>query len=436
MIMNMVADLVLPLSEVILLLGIALTIGYGSSMVLHKLGIPNVLVYIVVGFLLGNFLVSDILNTESYQYWFRFIENIALGLIGFKIGTEMEIHLLKEHSRLITILTLSQVIITFILVTGAALLFTGHLIISLIFGGLATATAPAATMEIIRKFRAEGPLTKRLQWVLAFDDVLAVLIVEAILAYATIALIGESITLVSYGIAMAQEIILAIVIGLVVGFALDIFIERLDNKLEMMEISLGALILVMGLALYLHTSVILAAMAVGALTVNREGDNYKEAGILLEIIMSPILIIFFVLVGAELQFSAFNPFPWFAITYFVVRAIGKIYGTNFGAYIAKAEPNVKNNLGLGMLPQGGVALGLMHIAAELFIEADFPEYAAFLLTTIVISTVFSEGIGSFTAMFALDRAGELNKKLDIAEAQSVQGAEEMTGKDSKTVTSD
>jgi len=418
----MVVALTIPVSELIFFLGISLVLGYGSSMLLKHYGIPNVLIYIIVGFLVGNLLVPEVQSTESFKYWFKFVETLALGLIGYQIGTEMKLKLLKKNSRVITFLTLFQVIITFLVVFIAAYYFIGDILLALIFGGLATATAPAATMEIIRKFKAKGPLTSHLQWVLAFDDMLAVLIVEGILAYATISLLGSGVTIIGFVGEIAREILLAVFLGAVVGYLVDVIIEKIDDRMEMMEITLGALIFLMGAALFLHTSVILAAMTVGALTVNREGDNYKRASELLEILMSPILIVFFVLVGSELRFNSFTPLPWFALIYFIVRAAGKIYGTRIGAELSKANTTVKQNLGMGMVPQGGVALGLMAVAADLMIEAGLPDFAQLLISTIVISTVFSEGIGSFLSMYGLKRAGELNKFTGLDHGDGINGS--------------
>ncbi|MHA2502747.1 MAG: cation:proton antiporter [Candidatus Kariarchaeaceae archaeon] len=412
----MVVEFLLPVSEIVFLLGAALFFGYSFSLFFERFGIPNVLVYIIVGFLAGIVLREvepGFLESESYEYWFKFVENIALGLIGFKIGTEMEFKMLREHSRVIVIVTLMQVIVTFLLVFAGTYVFTQNLLLSLIFGGLATATAPAATIEIIRRFKAKGPLTQRIQWVLAFDDVLAVLVVEAIISYAAISLIGDTVTVGGYLVSVSREIFLAIILGIVVGYVLDVMIEKMKRKLEMMEVTLGALIFTIGLAMTLHTSVILACMTVGALTVNREGNNYEQASDYLEIIMSPVLIIFFSLVGAKLYLDDFNPFPWIAVIYTVTRVIGKIYGTNYGAKLADASPVVQKNLGMSMLPQGGVALGLMAVASDLMIEAGLTDIANLLITTIVISTVFSEAFGSYFSLRALKSAGEVGMADDM-----------------------
>ena len=194
--------------------------------------------------------------------WFLLVETLALGLIGFKIGTELKFSLLKEHPRFIIIVLIAEAGAAFILVFFVVLLFEGSLIIAIVLAGLATATAPAVTIEILRKKKAAGPLTTRIQWILAFDDVIAITVVEAVLVYLEVSL-GGSATIFNVIEGFLREVGIAVVLGIVVGIGLDVILERMDDELEMMELSLAILIFVMGAAHYMDTSVITAYMVVG-----------------------------------------------------------------------------------------------------------------------------------------------------------------------------
>lgn len=401
--------------ELLFYLGLSLFFGYLSSIVLERVGIPNVVVYLMTGFIVGNFFIPDLYETASLEYWYSFVEALALGLIGFKVGTEMHLGKMKEESFLLFMIILGQIFFSFMLVFIGAYLWTGQIIVSLIFGGLATASAPAATIEIIRKFKASGPLTQRISWSLALIDVAAVIIVETILIFSSISLLGDNFSILPIFESIGTEIGYALVLGTVAGFVLDPILERLDDNLQMMEITLATLILTVGIADWIHASVIISTITVGAVTVNREGDNYEQAVDILEIAMSPILILFFVLVGSEIRLELFSPdvFPWFALVYLVLRAIGKVGGSFIGARLGNGSPEVQKYLGLGMLPQGGLVLGLITVAEHILTEAGRSDIGDLVVVSIIIATFFSEALGSFGAVYGLGKANEL--KPDLAQ---------------------
>jgi len=407
----MAGPFVLTLDELLFFLGISLTVGYGLSFLLEKYGVPNVVIYLTTGFVFAHiFLSQEIIQHEQYEFWFRFIETIALGLIGFKIGIELEADLLKQHSKTISIFILFEVFGAFILVFLTMYLLSHSFLLSIILAGLSTATAPAATIEVIRRLKSKGEVTQKLKWILAFDDVVAVVIVEAILSFVIVSTLGHAFTISTFLIEIGREIGLALLIGIVIGFLLDLAIERLGKTFQIMELTLAGLILVMGIAHTLDTSIILACMAVGAVTANREGNNFEQAESYLDIILSPILIVFFLLVGAQIHITnLYDPFPTMAMLYLLARSFGKIGGIYLSGPFANTNDTVRNNLGLGLLPQGGVALGLMAVANDILIRAGMEDLGNKIILTIVISTVFSEGIGAYTTSFGLKRAGEVGK---------------------------
>ena len=242
----------------------------------------------------------------------------------------------------------------------------------------------------------------------AFDDVIAIMIVEGILVYLEVSL-GGTATVLNVITGFIHEVGYAVLLGSVAGFLMDELVERMDDELEMMEFSLATLIFVMGVAHYIDTSVISACMMVGIVATNRLGDNYVKMSDLLEVVMSPIVMLFFVLVGTRVVFDDFSPFPVLALVYLLARSIGKIGGSFGGTKLVGADPVLQKNLGLGLLAQGGVALGLVAIANDILIAGGEPDLGNKIITAIVISTIFSEALGSITTTIAIDRSGEGGK---------------------------
>lgn len=396
------------LDQPILLLGIFLLLGYLASLFLKRYGIPHIVVYLITGFIIANTILNDVELEHELDGWFLLVETIALGLIGFKIGTEIKFSLIKEHPKFIIVVLIAEAGGAFVIVFFAVLAFDGSFIVALVLAGLATATAPAATIEILRKKKAAGPLTTRIQWVLAFDDVLAIMIVEAILVYLEVSL-GGTVTIFSFVKGFIHEVGYAVVLGLVAGYVMDEIVERMDDELEMMEISLATLVFVMGMAHYLETSVISACMVVGVVATNRLGENYVKMSDLLEIVMSPIVMLFFVLVGTRVLIEDFTPFPILALVYLVARSVGKLGGAYGGTKYVGSDPVLRDNLGLGLLAQGGVALGLVALANDILIAGGEPDLGYKIITAIVISTIFSEALGSVTTTIAINRSGEAGK---------------------------
>lgn len=400
------------IEQPLLIIGGILGIGYFFARVFKIFRFPNVITYIIVGFFLSNFVVKDMIDPETLKFWFTISEELALGLIGFEIGTELKLSKLKENPKMLSIILFAEVIGAFVLIFVLIFTFSQNFLLAFVLGGIGTATAPAATIEIIRRARATGEVTTMLQWVLAFDDVIAVVFVEGILAY-LLTLVHGGFSIGGYFVELMHELGYALLLGLAIGFVLDYFIENyISDELEMMEFTLGFIVAGIGIAVYLHTSVITTTMVMGAIATNMGGDNYATVKDLLEFTMSPVIAIFFVLVGAQVFLSDFFPFPWLAFLYLIGRTVGKISGSFFGAHQAGTSDTMKQNLGLGLLAQGGVALGLVSEAQRILSEStdsELIDLGHLLVSTVIISTIFSEALGSVGTLFGLKRADEVGK---------------------------
>lgn len=399
----MIADL--AVDELFFIIGIYLSFGYLFSIFLHRFRIPNIVTYLLTGFILSNFVLHQEISTLELETPYMMIETLALGLIGFLIGTELKIKKLYTERVFVTVVLIAESGFTLLFVFSLTYFFSQNFLLALILGGLSTATAPAATVEIIKRLKAKGKMTERLQWILAFDDLSAIFIVYTIIVFVSVS-IGGHFTLNHFIEGIWHELGIAILIGVSVGIIFDFIIERITDELQMMELTLGVLILVMATAHIIGTSVITTTMVIGAITTNLKGDNYEKAGDLLEVMMSPIIMVFFMFVGSNLKTTAFVPFPWLVLVYLIARTIGKFLGAYTGAVILKTDPRIRNNLGLGLLAQGGVALGLVSIAKDVLVSAGEEELGTTLVTIIVISTVFSEILGGIGTTMGIKRAGE------------------------------
>ena len=415
----------------ILLLGILLAFGYLGSLVLKKFRIPHIVTFLLTGFLLANTILKDQNAAVVLEDWFIIAENLALGLIGFKIGTELKFSMLRKNPKFITVVLFAEVTITFAVITTVVFLIWQDFLLAIIMGGLGTATAPMATVEILRKLKAKGPLTQRVQWILAFDDFIAVAIVEAILVYVSVSL-GGSLDFAGFVEGLFQELILAIIVGFVIGNILDLIIERLKDDIETMEVTLGVIVVSIGFALFIHTSVIVVAMMIGVVATNRKGDNFEKAQDLLETLMSPVIMVFFVLVGAQITIEDLSPFPWLVVVYVITRTIGKLGGSYLGTKAACKTPVIQKNLGFGLLAQGGVSLGLAAIAGDILTQAGYAELGHTIISAIVLSTLATVTLGSIGTTFAVRRAGEENKLIDYQRPHHYHEGEEELREDLET----
>ncbi|MDH5401576.1 MAG: cation:proton antiporter [Candidatus Heimdallarchaeota archaeon] len=393
-------------NQPLLFFGIIFTMAFGFNILLFRLNLPHVLFYLAVGVIAGNILFSSTINSPEIQGLFHFVEIFTLGLIGFQIGTELHIRQMSQEPKFILLLLFSNIVGSFIFTYFIVFAFTGSSLIAIILGALSTSTAPATTVGVIKKLQSKGLLTTRIQWLLALNDVSSVAIVEAVLVISII-LLGGHPSISSFAIEFGREIGIALILGLFVGLILDYIVERMDRKIEMMEISFAIVLMTVGLAEVLHTSAIATTMVIGAVATNRGGDNYKDAHDLLDILMSPILALFFILIGAKVALNDFyNPFPWLTVLYFLSRLIGKVIGSYVGATSLGIKEPMRMGLSMSLLAQGGIVLALASRTAEIFTEHGFNQLGVTILSTIIMSTILSEIVGAFSTDFAIKKNGE------------------------------
>jgi NhaP-type Na+/H+ or K+/H+ antiporter len=386
----------------ILSLAIILVTGIIVVKILSKLKIPEVTGYLILGIIIGQEFLSlihvNILESTGL------ISNIVLGLVAFTIGRDFAFKELKRLGKPIIWISLPAALGATIIVTLIFYFIVKQpLYISIIYGAIASATAPAATLMVIKQYKAKGYFTKLLLGVVAIDDAWCLIIFAISLAFAKSLHLYHQIKIVMFEVVLKSlvEIGGSLLLGGSIGYILVLFSKFFKKHTEIQIYTLGIVLLSIGLAIKLNLSILLTTMALGAVLVNfgRTPMTYFDS---LGDIESPLFLVFFVLAGANLEISALKSMGIVGIAYILSRSIGKIAGAYIGGVVAKVPNKVRNYIGIALLPQAGVALGVALIA-----KADFPSVGNVIFSTILATTVVFEMIGPILTKFSLSRAGDI-----------------------------
>ena len=415
---------------------VLLLVALLSTRLMRLIKLPNVTGYIITGIIMGPFLFGVLFNNFSYEnikdgLIFGFVKNlgwvstVALGFIAFSIGTSFKINTIKALGKRVIVITVLEAVGASLLVIAA--LLAAHFIfpqfvsleLALTLAAIASATAPAATLMVIKQYRAHGPLVDTLLPVVALDDA-AALILFAILFQIATALAGGSISAYAIIVKPLLEISISLGVGVVLGFVVSLanrFFKSRNNRLIWCIFSVFA-----ALGFYylfkspvmggFELSSLLTCMMAGAIYTNFE----KESGRTLDVMdrfTSPIYMMFFVISGASLDLTIFFNgdglvVVLIAVTYIISRVIGKWSGAYIGASVTRCEPQVKKYIGFALVPQAGVAIGLSTTAYALFSQNPATEKTGALILAIVLtSTLVYELVGPMVAKFALKKAHEI-----------------------------
>ncbi len=402
--------------DILSLIGLIIISAYLVSKGIQRIGIPQVVGFILVGVLLG----SSFLNLVPLPLVqeLAFVSEIALALIGFDIGSHLHFSDLRRLGRSIFAILLCEGVGAFLLVTSGVYLLTRSVPMALIFGALASATAPAATLDVLHEYHAEGPLTTTLLAVVGLDDALSLLL------FSFAATIAESLLKGAGGLSLSpivtlslQEIGLALLLGIAVGIPFQELLNRLEHEHAVYGFVVGMVVFVAGVANSLGISLILALMTMGIVVANVRGDNSLYVRRVVERVGPLIYMLFFALVGARLQIILLPAMGLLGLTYLLLRTGGKLAGAWLGGTLGRASAQVRNYLGFGLLSQAGVAIGLALSIAHRF---DGYGQAGIHLGTTVINVITAttfvvQIIGPISLKFAIGRAGEIGKAAPIEE---------------------
>jgi Kef-type K+ transport system membrane component KefB len=395
--------------NILILIGLTIFLGTSGSRLFKKFKIPQVIAFIIIGFLLGDS-VFGIINREMLSTFSPF--NIfVLGITGFLIGGELRREIFKKYGKQFINILLSEGLFAFILVT-LFVVFLGSLFfgnapfvwaLGLLLGSIAAATAPAATTDVLWEYKARGPLTTTILGIVGLDDGLG-LILFAIASSVALAIVGVGETGGAYILGeIIYSIGVSIGIGIFGGMLMSLIVKKLSDKYAIITFSVGIITVVLGFSKALNCDILLSAMAAGVFVANYIPRKSKEIFELTNEFMPALYIMFFTFFGAQLNLGNLTfPIIIIAFVYIVGRTLGKGLGANFGARISKAPRAVQKYLPWCLFSQAGVAIGLSILASE-----RFPGEIGNSIVVIVTATTFVvQIIGPLAMRVAITKAGE------------------------------
>ena len=396
--------------NIVTTIGLLIALTFLGSKLFQRLGLPQVVGFIVMGVLLG----TSFLNLVPMELTkeLTFISEIALGLIGFDMGSHLQVDELRKKGRSILMILLFESLGTFILVTGGIYLVTNSLHTALLLGAISWGTAPAATVDVLAEYDAKGPLTTSLIAVVGLDDAFSLLLYCLAAAYAESVMTGTGIpSLVQIAELPVIEIGGSLIIGIVAGFLLNIILKRMKSLHDSMAVSIGFVLICVGLSEALGFSLILTTMVMGFIVINFDGENGRCIRFTIEQAGPVIYVLFFALVGARFQISLLPTMGFLGVAYVLLRSFSKYAGAWIGGAVGKAEPQVKKYLGLGLLSQAGVAIGLAIASSNRFsaLGAEGEALGALIISVITATTFIVQLFGPIGVKFAITRAGEVGQ---------------------------
>jgi len=377
--------------------GIVILLGILGGKLSHSIKIPRVTGYMLVGLVFGPSLLG-LISSDTLDS-IHLVNDIALGLILFAIGGEIELQHLKAMGRKVIYIALAESFGAFGLVFFLTILISGDWGLALLLGAISIATAPGVTLLVIREYRARGPLTDTLLAVVAINNILCLILFRVFFSVYSLSQ-GEMIWIVILD--LIKELALSVVIGGVIAAMITFWEQKIDNLSELLLVIVGGLLLGIGLAKSIGISHLMICLIIGAVTNNLSMMHRLIYAELRQIEM-PFYIAFFVLSGASLHLGSLSQLGLLGFAYLVARPVGKALGSYFTGRKFSFSSQISKNLGLALLPQAGVAIGLVLTLSE-----THPDMGHVIGTVIFSSVIVYEGIGPFLTRFALARAREIH----------------------------
>jgi Kef-type K+ transport system membrane component KefB len=378
-----------------LILGLLFLIGFVADIVGRSTLLPRVTLLMLGGLAVGPAGFS-LVPDRFVQEWFPELTTIALALIGFLLGHQLSIAALRKRGSFVIVISLCKVFGAALVVASALMLVGLDPVMALLLAGIAPATAPAATYDIVHESGASGEFVETLLSIVAVDDVWGLLIFVLMVAVAGI-ISGEA----SIGAGIVSSLIDiggSIFLGAALGAPMAYLTGRIRRGEPMLAEALGFVLLGAGIADWFDLLPIITAMTMGIMVASL-ASHYERPFHAIEGIEWPFMVLFFVLAGASLEVDALLLAGGVTLIYVLARFCGIYAGTRLGSRIAGAPPELRKWLGFALMPQAGVAIGMALLAVQ-----KFPETASVVLTVVVASTVVLETVGPVFTRLAIRKA--------------------------------
>ena len=399
--------------DITLLLAVILTVGFIAAKAGQTLRLPSVTGFIAAGILLGPS-GMHVISADATSNQLGHFTQIALMLIAFGIGEHLELKNLKFTAKTVLSICLTDTIVALILIVGGIFFiawlispggtlwgFKDYLVLAIILAPVSIATAPGTILFITRECRAVGPLTTTLLQVVAVNNGLAIILFGVAIVLAR-QLVGAGQNVLGIIFIILAKTTFSLLLGLATGLVIDFVIHRLKDRGEMLTIGLALLLLSGEMARFLKFSPLLVGIAVGFTIINRDRRDVRLFRTL-NSFEPPIYVLFFTLAGAHLDFSAITIAGWLGFVYFLLRFASKFIGAYWGGIFVGASPVVRKYLSFALIPQAGVAIGLIFLISG---DPNLHVYANILTPTVLVGVLFAELIGPACTKYALEKAGE------------------------------
>lgn len=384
-------------AQVLITFGGLFLLGLLADLAGRHTPLPRVTLLLLSGFVIGPSMLDWL--PEFADQWFPVLTDITLAMIGFLLGQKFTRKRFAELGRPVLTMSIGEVITTALLVFTVLSLLGISTEIALLLAGIAPATAPAATVDVVQEYQAKGKFSDTLLGIVAIDDAWGLLIFSLLLAAAqALSGLGGTMDILQSG---AWEIGGAVLVGLGLGLPMASLTGRIRPGEPSQAEALGVVLLCAGIAEWLGVSYILAAMVLGAVVVNqaRHHDRPFHA---IEGFEWPFLILFFLLAGASLHIESLAQAGVLVAAYIGLRVVGRILGTQLGGWLSGTDATIQRWMGFALLPQAGVAIGMALLASQ-----RFPEIKDTILPVVLGSTVIFELIGPIMTRWALKRVGDI-----------------------------
>ena len=397
--------------HILLIFSIILILGLASGRLIQRLGIPRVVGYIIFGVLVGesvtHLVTTPLLDTLAPLTY------LALAFIGFMVGGELKKNIFKRYGKQFFSILFSEALMAMALVTVLIFFWTKNLALALLLGALCSATAPAATVDVLWEYHSRGPLTTTILAIVALDDGLALILYGFAYAFAGALFAGRALDMDVMIVKPLTEIFGSLILGAVLGFLLDYALRFIKIRDDCLVGILGAILLATGLAVYFDFSLILTNMAAGLILTNMHPDRNESNLDILRSFVPPIYILFFVFVGARMKLALIPQMGMIGLLYVLGRTAGKWVGAYGGSRISGAPLSVQKYLGFALFSQAGVAIGL-----ALDIYQHFSKFGPAgtqmghtVINIIAATTLLVQIIGPPSVKYAIYKAGEIPEEL-------------------------
>ena len=419
--------------QTLLTLSIALFAGLMLSRLAKLVKLPAVTAYLIAGIFVGPYLLGGIKLPAEWGLGFTtlgfsgnmmetgaftLISDVALGFIAFSIGNEFRLSQLKKTGKQATVIGIIQAVVATLLVDAA--LIGLHFLMpdklplpaAIVLGAVASATAPAATLMVVRQYKAKGPLTDILLPIVALDDAVGLVLFAVSFGIAKTLISGRPLDVISVVAEPILEVVLSLILGAVMGFLFNYFEKFFHSRSKRLSMSVTFVFITVALSMmkfeifgvHVAFSSLLVCMMLGTVFCN-VCDFSEELMDRVDRWTSPIFILFFVISGAELELSVFTDWAivLIGIVYIIFRSAGKYSGSFVSAKATKCDKNIVKYLGITLLPQAGVALGMAIKARD-----GLGEQGAIIANITLFAVLIYEIVGPLLTKISLQKAGEID----------------------------